>query len=193
MRYPLLASLLLTSVFLSAATSAAAADIIVRFDDPDEHAKRAAAFESAVSALPIDPADGDQVRVWFYPFWSGELKATGYIVTRQGVWRCVAKYKHRAEDIAVHKSGKCAGPRRYPERIDRVMALMADAAKPDKEKAYCETMDGWGAEIDGLFEGRRFAFSAMNTQDCTDTNPVAARVDQFLNTVSGAWLKKDED
>ena len=89
MRYPLLASLLLTSVFLPAATSAAAADIIVRFDDPDEHAKRAAAFESAVNALPIDPADGDQ--------------------------------------------------------------------------------------------------------DCTDTNPVAARVDQFLNTVSGAWLKKDED
>jgi hypothetical protein len=185
-------ALLLTSTIL-ASMNASGGDIIVRFDDPDEPAKRTAAFERAASAMPIDPADGDQVRVWFFPYWSGELKATGYIVTRKGVWRCVVRYKHRAEDIAVHSGGKCSGPHRYPERIDRVMALMEDAAKPDKEKAYCEVMDGWGAEIHGIYAGSRFAFSAMNTGECTDTNPVAARVDHFLNMVSAAWLKKDED
>ena len=183
---------LLTSTIL-AAMKAAAGDIIVRFDDPNEQATRRAAFEVAAGALPIDPVDGDQVRVWFYPYWSGELKATGYIVTRKGVWRCVVRYKHREHDIAVHKSGHCAGPRRYAERIDKVMALMPDAALPDKERASCGDLDGWGAIVDGIFEGKRFAFSADNTNTCTDTNPVAARVDHFFNTVSGAWLKKDED
>ena len=184
---------LIASLLLSFAVNAFARDIIVRFDDPNEDAARTAAFNEAVGALPMDAADGDQVRVWFYAFWSGEIKVTGYIVTRKGVWRCVLGYKHRAEDIAVHTGGNCGGPRRNTERIDKVMALMADAALPDKEKAYCEVMDGWGASVEGMFEGRRFAFTSMNTDECTDSNPVAARVELFLQTVSGAWNRKDEN
>jgi hypothetical protein len=183
---------LLISLLLSLVAGTASADEKVRFDDENEDAHRTAAFSRAVGALPIDPVDGDQVRVWYYAFWSGEIKVRGYIATRKGVYRCRLSYKHGAEDIVVHSGGSCSGPRRHPERIDKVMALMSEVAKFDGTTVGCDTLDGWGADIEGIFEGKRFVFSAMNTQDCTKTDKDAALADHFFELVNAAYDNKDE-
>lgn len=183
----------LSPLLLCLVAGMASADEKVRFDDPNEDAHRTAAFNRAVGALPIDPVDGDQVRVWFYAYWSGEIRVTGYIVTRKGVYQCKLRYTHGAEAIVVHRGGSCSRPHRYPERLDKVLALMGDAAKFDGKTILCEVMDGWGADIEGIFEGKRFAFTAANTNECTDTDPDAARADVFLDLVAAAYSKDDAD
>jgi hypothetical protein len=180
------------SVLLCLLAGTAFADERVRFDDPNEAAHRAAAFNRAVGALPIDPVDGNQIRVWFYAYWSGEIKVTGYIVTSKGVWRCKLEYEHGAEDIRVHRGGSCNGPHRYAERLDKVIALIGEASKFNGQTVLCKVFDGWGATIEGNFEGKPFVFTADNTDECTDTNPEAARVNEFLDLVSAAYSKKDE-
>jgi hypothetical protein len=175
------------------AASAAAGDTIVSFDDPDVEAKRNAAFNRAVGALPIDPRDGDQVRVWFFAYWSGEMKVRGYIVTRKGVWRCTLGYKHREDDYAIHSGGSCSGPRRYPERIDAIMALMKDISKLKGADAVCPVLDGWGANVEGIFDGKPFAFEAANTDGCTDTDKNAALANEFLDLLNAAYTNKDDE
>jgi hypothetical protein len=142
-----------------------------------------------VGALPIDPRDGDQVRIWFEDVMGGHV--TGYIVTRKGVWRCRLRYSNdNGEYIVVHR-GNCGGPHRYADRIAKPMALMADAAKLDGRSFACGVMDGWQAEIEGIFEGKPFSFDASNTNECKGQE--IEWVDAFLDTLHAAWLKKDED
>jgi len=182
----------LCGFLLLAMCDVAVADEKVWFNEEGYGAHKIVAYNQAVGALPLDPKDGNQVRVWFDDVMGGRI--TGFIVARKGVWRCRLRVTNdNGEYIVVHR-GECSGPRKYPERIERVMALMGDAAKLEvEEKLHCDVMDGWQASVEGMFEGQRFAFDASNTDECSDTNPAAARADRFLDMVAAAWQKKDED
>jgi hypothetical protein len=160
----------------------------VSFGEGDLGASMVAAFTRAVGALPLDPKDGDQVRVWFDSVMTRH--ATGFIVTRKGVWRCSLRYENDNGEYIVVNRGTCRGPHRYTERIAKPMALLAQAAKLDGKSFACEVFDGWEAQIEGIHEGKRFGFHAANTQECK-TEPIPW-VDAFLDTVAGAWSKKDD-
>jgi len=92
----------------------------------------------------------------------------------------------------VHRGGHCSGPRRHPERIEKVMALMSDFAKLDGQIVSCPILDGWGANIEGIFQGKPFAFVASNTDDCAAANQDAARASQLLDLVAAAYDKDDQ-
>lgn len=179
------------SSILCCLAGAAFADEKLYFHDEAFSAKETAAFTRAVGALPIEPKDGDQIRVWFDSVMNGRV--TGYIVTSKGAWRCKLRYSNDNGQYIVVHHGNCSGPRRYPERISKVMALMSDAATFDGKGAHCEVMDGWQANIEGMFAGKPFAFGASNTDECTDTNEDARHVDAFVDLVAAAFYKKDDD
>jgi hypothetical protein len=146
------------------------------------------AITQAVGALPIDPKDGDQIRVWFDNVMGMEV--TGYIVTRDGAWLCRLQYENNNGDYIVVHSGKCSGKHRYPARIAKAMELLAAAPRFDGKNVGCETMDGWQADVEGIFDGKRFVFTAMNTNDCKGEE--VELVDALVNAVSHAFYKHDE-
>ena len=160
---------------------------IVRFDEQNHHAHYLAAITRAVGALPIDPNDGDQIRVWYDNPMGRSVR--GYILTRKGVWRCSLRYKNDNGRYLVFNGGSCGGPHRYEARLAIPLAQLADAAKLDGKSLQCGTMDGWEANVEGIFEGRPFAFYAANTQDCKEEETRWAG--EFLELVASAYYKKD--
>jgi len=183
------ARILLTSLVFCLTAQAACAREIVRFHEEGYHAHYMAAIRRAAGVLPIDPKDGDQIRVWFNDPMGRHLR--GFILTRKGAWRCSLRYQNDNGDYLVFDGGTCSGPRRYEERLAEPLAQLAEAAKLDGKTLQCGTMDGWEANVEGIFEGKPFAFYAANTQDCKD--PEILWAGDFLDLVAGAYWKKDRE
>jgi hypothetical protein len=162
---------------------------IVTFGDDDFSEHRMAAIRRAAGVLPMDPKDGDQVRVWFDNPLGASIR--GFILTRQGVWRCSLRYQNDNGRYLVFDGGTCGGPHLYKDRLAAPLAQLAQAAKLDGKTLQCGTMDGWTANIEGIFEGKPFAFYAANTQDCEDAEIRWAG--DFLDLVAAAYQKKDDD
>ncbi|HEX6398635.1 MAG TPA: hypothetical protein VFZ95_14525 [Steroidobacteraceae bacterium] len=169
-------------------TATAFAGEKVYFSEEDHAAHLAAAFSRAVSALPLDPKDGNQVRIWFTPYWSGRLAVTGYIVSGKGVYRCSASYNNDNGRYLVVNRGTCSGARNYPERLARALASIPELVK-HKDHASCDTLDGGGAEIEGIVDGEKFHFTAMNSHDCDEAKPVA----EILDLLSNSYYEKDQE
>jgi len=168
--------------------SVALASERVYFSEDDESAHLVAAFSRAVYALPIDPKDGDQVRIWFMPYWSGRMKVTGYIVSGKGVYRCSLTYDNDNGEYLRVNRGQCSGARNYPERLSKALASLPELVK-HSDHPSCGTMDGGGAEIEGIVGGQRFQFTAMNSHDCDEAKPVA----EILDLLSNSYYKEDQD
>jgi hypothetical protein len=180
-------TLLMTMVFCLAVHVASAREV-VRFHEDDYKAHLMAAITRAAGALPIDPKDGDQVRVWFNSPMGRSIR--GFILTRKGVWRCSLRYQNDNGEYLVFDGGTCAGPRRFEARLAKPLAQLAEAARLDGKILECGTMDGWTADVEGIFEGKRFAFYAANTQDCEEEEIRWAG--DFLDLVAAAYYKKDD-
>ena len=114
---------------------------------------------------------------------SGRLAVTGYIVTGKGVYRCSASYNNDNGRYLVVNRGRCSGARNYPERLARALASIPELVK-HKDHASCDTMDGGGAEIEGILDGEKFHFTAMNSHDCDEARPVAEILDLLANSAS---------
>jgi hypothetical protein len=187
-RYKFMWRALSFALFLGLATGIACAREKVMFGEDEFDAHLLKSFTEAVGALPIDPKDGDQVRVWFEDVMGGHVQ--GYFVTSKGAWHCKLRYDNTGKALVVNR-GDCAGPHRYAERIARPMALLAEAAKFRGKVFECGVMDGWQAEIEGIVDGKPFRFSAANTGECKGEE--IEWVDNFLDTVAMAWFRKDPD
>jgi hypothetical protein len=162
---------------------------IVTFGEEGYSAHRMAAIRRAAGVLPMDPKDGDQVRVWFDSPLGASIR--GFILTRQGVWRCSLRYQNDNGKYLVFDGGTCGGPRLYKDRLVPPLAQLAQAAKLDGKILQCGIWDGWVANVEGIFEGKPFAFYAANTQDCEDAEIRWAG--DFLDLVAAAYQKKDDD
>jgi len=147
-----------------------------------------AAVTQAVGALPIDPKDGDQIRVWFDNVMGGRVK--GYIVTRDGAWLCRLEYENNNGEYIVVHGGRCSGKHRYPARIAKAMELLAAAPRFDGKIVACDVWDGWQAEVEGIVDGKRFAFTAVNTSECKGEE--VELVNELVDAVGGAFYKHDE-
>jgi hypothetical protein len=187
-RYRFVWRALYFALILGLVTGSAGSREIVRFDEENHQAHYVAAMTRAVGALPIDPKDGDQVRVWYNNPMG--RSARGYILTRKGVWRCSLRYQNDNGRYLVFNGGSCSGPHRYDARLAKPLAQLADAAKLDGKSLQCGTMDGWEADVVGIFEGKPFAFYAANTLDCKEAETIWAG--EFLELVAGAYYKNDD-
>jgi hypothetical protein len=167
--------------------AAAVAREIVYFGEENYREHLLTAYSRAVSAKPMDANEGDQVRVWVMGYWSGRMSITGYIVTEKGVSRCRLSYNNDNGKYMVVNRGRCSGARNYPERLAQALAALPELAKHATEGASCETMDGWGADIEGMVDGKRFQFTASNPQDCESGRPVA----RMLELIENSYYKKD--
>lgn len=183
------AEALLTTVVICLAAQCVHAREIVRFAEDDYKVHYRAAVERASGVLPIDSRDGDQVRVWFDNPMGRSIR--GFILTRKGVWRCSLRYQNdNGEYLVFNRSGTCSGPRRHDVELAKALAQLAEAAKLDGKILECGTMDGWEADVEGIFEGKPFAFYAANTQDCEE--PEIRWAGDFLDLVAGAYQKQDD-
>ena len=170
----------------------ARADQFVSFDEADRQAMLAA-YNKAAGLNPVNAADGDQVRVWYMGFPGVHPTATGYVVTKDGVYRCRVKTDIKNDGIWV-RSGQCGTRRHYPERLARALARFGEGPAFDGKGFGCEVMDGWQADVEGIVGGKRFRFEASNTNECAATKGGAiAQVDSWLGAMSGAYYKSDED
>lgn len=187
-RFLMKGAALLMTIVLGVAAQSVSARELVRFDEEDYKAHYLAAIRRAAGVLPIDPRDGDQVRVWFDNPMGRSIQ--GFILTRKGVWRCSLRYQNDNGEYLVFSGGTCGGPRRYDDRLAKPLAQFAAAAKLDGKSLQCGTMDGWEADVEGIFEGKPFAFYAANTQDCED--PEIRWAGDFLDLVAAAYKKTDD-
>jgi len=176
------------ALLLSGWQTTAAAGERVYFGEDNEKEHFIAALSRAVYALPIDPKDGDQVRVWFMPYWSGRMTIIGYIVTTKGVYRCRLSYNNDNGEYLEVNRGQCSGARNYPERLAKALAALPELVE-HKDHASCETMDGGGADIDGIVGGVRFQFTASNSHDCDEAKPVA----EILDLLANSYYKEDQE
>lgn len=168
--------------------AAAVARELVYFSEDNYQDHLVAAFSRAVYAQPLDPRDGNQVRIWFTPYWSGRLPVTGYIVTGNGVYRCKLSFNNDNGEYLVVNRGQCSGARNYPDRLAKALASIPDLAS-HRDRASCPTMDGGGAEIEGIVDGKRFQFTAANSHDCEEGQPVAA----ILELLANSCYKEDQE
>lgn len=148
-----------------------------------------AAYSRAVSATPMDPRDGNQVRVWTMGYWSGRMPITGYILTHAGAYRCQLSYTNdTGKFIEIHR-GHCRGPRKYAERLAKALAVLPELAKFDGGEVSCQVFDGWGALVEGIVDGKRFSFSASNPDACEAGKSLNAMIDLIAN----AYYRADKD
>jgi hypothetical protein len=182
-------SQLLRTLFAFTLLGSAVAGERVYFDEQNYKEHEIAAYNRAVKAVPIDPRDGNQARVWMMGYWSRRMQITGYILTAKGVYRCKLSYNNDNGKYMVINPGQCAGPRMYPEKLQKALAALPELAKHDSESASCEVMDGWGADIEGMVDGKRFQFTASNPDECESAKPVNA----ILELIESAYYKKNLD
>jgi hypothetical protein len=171
----------------------ARADVFVSFDQDDYRSALVAAYSRQAGLNPIDPVDGDQVRVWYMGFPGTHPTVTGYVVTSTGVYRCRVKADLENDGVRVHR-GQCSTKRRYPERLAAALARFGEGPGFDGKQLLCPVFDGWEADVEGLVGGKRFAFIAGNTNECAEKDGGdIAQVDSWLDAMSGAYYKDDDD
>lgn len=169
--------------------AAAVAGERVHFDEENYAEHMLAAYSRAVHLEPMEPRNGNQVRVWVRGYWSGRMAITGYIVTEKGVNRCRLSYNNDNGKYMVVNRGSCSGARNYPERLAKALASLPELARHNSKNASCDTMDGWGADIEGIVDGQRFQFTASNPDDCESARPVNV----ILELLENAYYKEDRD
>jgi len=149
------------------------------------------AYSRAVKLPPLDPAKGNQVRAWFMGYWSGRMPITGYVLSAQGARRCKLSYNNDNGEFIVINPGHCSGPRAYPERLEAAMATLPELAALDGQTIECGTMDGRGALLEGIYDGKRFRLEAQNVWSCEGES--YRNVAAMLDSISGAYYEKDPD
>lgn len=160
----------------------------IHFDEEGYEARLYAAYARAVKARPMDPKDGNQIRVWRLPYKGGRSGITGYILTNEGVYRCRLTCDNSTGKYLVINPGICKGPRKIPGRLARAMATLPDIAKYASSVNSCGTFDGGGADVEGIVDGKHFQFTAMNPHDCDEARPLAEMLDRIV-----AAYEKDRD
>jgi hypothetical protein len=168
------------------------ADQFVSFDLEDERSAMIAAFNRAAGLNPLSAADGDQARVWYMGFPGVHPTATGYIVTKDGVYLCRVKTDLTHGGMWV-RSGHCGTRRHYPERLAAALARIGEGPGFDGKGFGCDVMDGWEAHVEGMVGGKQFRFGASNTNECAASKGgEIAQVDSWLDAMSGAYYKSDD-
>jgi len=160
----------------------------VYFHDDDFQAKWLAAITQSAGVLPIDPRDGDQVRIWYDNVMGRRI--TGYVVTKHGAWRCQAVYRNDNGEYVVAGTGSCGTPRKRADKLARALARFSEGPEFDGKSFSCGTLDGWDAHIEGIVGGKHFTFYASNTDGCEDLE--IKQVDSWLDDIAGAWFKDDD-
>lgn len=50
-------------------------------------------------------------------------------------------------------------------------------------------MDGWGADVEGIVDGKRFQFTASNPDDCESGQPV----NTILELLANSYYREDRE
>jgi hypothetical protein len=126
--------------------------------------------------------------VWIRGYWSGRMPITGYIVNSNGVSRCKLSYNNDTGKYLVINRGYCGAPRNDPERLATVLASLPELVAFDTKRASCEVMDGWGADIEGVVDGKHFQFSTSNPDACETAKPVQATLELIESAYDEKYL-----
>lgn len=182
------ALIICTGIFAFASADRAGTFEKIHFGDENFKSKWLAAVMQSAGVLPIDPRDGDQVRIWYDNVMG--RKMTGYIVTKRGVWRCRVDYRNDNGEYMVAGKGYCGTERKRPEKLAKALTRFPEGPDFDGKFFGCGTLDGWDADIEGIVGGKRFAFQASNTNGCEA--PEIIRVDGWIHDIAGAWFKEQD-
>ena len=117
----------------------------------------------------IRDGDKEEIRVWmsvatFDPSTEG-VATVGLVAANDSVLVC---------KVRGHVAPKGhAGQRRYCKiaahgNYQEVQAMIGDLAKLRAQDISCGVLDGYWLDVDGVYAGRRFSFSASNPDSCSD-------------------------
>ena len=150
-----------------------------------------AAYSRAVHLPAIDPTGGNQIRAWFMGYWSGHMPFKGYVLTAKGAARCKLSYDNDNGNYIVINRGSCGPAIVHQERLGAAMAALPEMAKLDGQTIECGTMDGGGATVEGVYDGKLFRFTADNVDTCEGEK--FRKVAAMLDLITAAYYGKDSE
>ena len=128
-------------------------------------------FSSSAGLGAIHDGDKEEIRVWmsvatFDPTTEG-VETVGLVAANNSVLVC------RVRGPVASKGH--AGQRRYCKvnskgNYEEVHAMIGDLANLRARDISCGVLDGYWVDIDGVYDGRRFSFSASNPDYCSDNS-----------------------
>lgn len=106
---------------------------MISFGAVDRNALELAAYERAVRISPVDPKDGDQVRIWYVNLLDDRVN--GFLVTRKGARKCVLPIESDADGVAIER-GRCTSLRPHRAEAARALDLLKEVAKLNGASRY---------------------------------------------------------
>lgn len=154
------------------------ADETISFGAVDGEVRELAAYERAVRIRPVDPEDGDQVRIWYVDVMGGRVN--GFLVTTEGTRKCALRYDQHADGRTI-KRGRCGSLRPHREEAARALGFLKEVVKLNGKSVLCPILDGWNGNVSGVVAGQKFQISIGNNDQCDDPDSqLINRLSEFI-------------
>ena len=121
-------------------------------------------YALAYGLSPLRPGSANELRLWFIEPMEGGI--SGAVFSENGALKCEGLSQHGRKSGIPPGRDACRKMMAALSSDDLATRLHSLSELVDEDASCGDPADGWGITVQGVVEGRRFAFQAWNPDRC---------------------------